>query len=106
MQIEARTLDGVIEAFRHTKHLLLGLQWHPEFLLQNSINLLFMISLKMLKTLSKKISELSQISRKKAEALIKEQGIILNGKIEKRPYIIVVDNDKIEIQKRIVKKLI
>ena len=66
-----------------------------------------MISLKMLKkTLSKKISELSQISRKKAEALIKEQGIILNGKIEKRPYIIVVDNDKIEIPKKNSKKII
>ncbi len=65
-----------------------------------------MISLKMLKkTLSKKISELSQISRKKAEALIKEQGIILNGKIEKRPYIIVVDNDKIEIPKKNSKKI-
>ena len=65
-----------------------------------------MISLKMLKkTLSKKISELSQISRKKAEALIKKQGIILNGKIEKRPYIIVVDNDKIEVPKKNIKKI-
>ena len=34
LQIEARALDGVIEAFRHTEHCYcVGLQWHPEFLI-------------------------------------------------------------------------
>ena len=34
LQIEARALDGVIEAFRHTGHCYcVGLQWHPEFLI-------------------------------------------------------------------------
>ena len=34
LQIEAQALDGVIEAFRHTKHsYCVGLQWHPEFLI-------------------------------------------------------------------------
>ena len=34
LQIEARALDGIIEAFRHTAHsYCVGLQWHPEFLI-------------------------------------------------------------------------
>ena len=34
LQIEARALDGIIEAFRHTEHsYCVGLQWHPEFLI-------------------------------------------------------------------------
>ena len=52
------------------------------------------------KTLSKKLSELNQISRKKAEALIKEQGVFVNGARETRPYISVTENDDIKAQKQ------
>ena len=65
-----------------------------------------MILPKMLKkTLSKKLSELNQISRKKAEALIKEQGVLLNGVKETRPYISVTSNDDIKFQKQNNKKI-
>lgn len=65
-----------------------------------------MILPKMLKkTLSKKLSELNQISRKKAEALIKEQGVLLNGVKETRPYISVTSNDDIKFQKQKNKKI-
>ena len=61
-----------------------------------------MISLKMLKkTLSKRLSEINQISRKKAELFIKDHGVLLNGVTEKRPYISVLNSDDIQIQKQI-----
>ena len=51
------------------------------------------------KTLSKKLSEINQISRKQAEVIIKNRKVHVNGEIETRPFISVVERDKIEIQK-------
>ncbi len=57
------------------------------------------------KTLSKKLSEINQISRKQAEAIIKNKNVYVNGEIEARPYISVVERDKIEVQKEDQKKV-
>lgn len=57
------------------------------------------------KTLSKRLSEINQISRKKAELFIKDHGVLLNGVTEKRPYISVLNSDDIQIQKQISKKI-
>ena len=50
-------------------------------------------------TLSKKLSKICQISRNKAEIYIKENKVLLNGKLESRPFITVMDKDKIELKK-------
>ena len=57
------------------------------------------------KTLSKKLSEINQISRKQAEVIIKNRKVYVNGEIETRPYISVVERDKIEIQKEDQKEI-
>ena len=68
--------------------------------------MLFKISLQMSKiTLSKKLSEICQISRNKAEIYIKENKVLLNGKLESRPFITVMDKDKIELKKKYLNKI-
>ena len=57
------------------------------------------------KTLSKKVSEINQISRKQAETIIKEKNIIVNGVLETRPFIKVIDTDIIELDKDFQKKI-
>ncbi len=57
------------------------------------------------KTLSKKISELGQISRKQAEIKIKQKMILVNGFVETRPFLKVIDSDEIEIKKEIYKEI-
>ena len=57
------------------------------------------------KTLSKKLSEINQISRKQAEVIIKNKKVYVNGEIESRPYISVVSHDKIEIKKEDQKEI-
>ena len=57
------------------------------------------------KTLSKKLSEVNQISRKQAEVIIKNRKVYVNGEIETRPFISVVERDKIEIQKEDQKEI-
>ena len=57
------------------------------------------------KTLSKKLSEINQISRKQAEVIIKNREVYVNGEIETRPFISVVERDKIEIQKEDQKEI-
>tara|TARA_B100000579_G_scaffold437982_1_gene470510 strand:- start:1770 stop:2465 length:696 start_codon:yes stop_codon:yes gene_type:complete len=51
------------------------------------------------KTLSKKLSEINCISRKKAEIAIRNNKVFLNGRLESRPFVKVIDGDKIETQK-------
>ncbi len=68
--------------------------------------MLFKISLQMSKiTLSKKLSKICQISRNKAEIYIKENKVLLNGKLESRPFITVMDKDKIELKKKDLNKI-
>ncbi len=50
-------------------------------------------------TFSKKLSIQFKISRNKAENLIKNKNVTLNGKIETRPFISVTDKDIFEIKK-------
>ena len=51
------------------------------------------------KTFSKLLSEKFQISRKKAEGLIKNKKILLNDIIESRPYLVVQEKDIINLNK-------
>ena len=57
------------------------------------------------KTLSKKISEINQISRKQAELLIKNKKVFVNGAIEDRPFLKIIESDIIETQKEIKKTI-
>ena len=57
------------------------------------------------KTLSKRLSEINKISRKQAEVIIKNRKVYVNGEIETRPFISVVERDKIEIQKEDQKEI-
>ena len=57
------------------------------------------------KTFSKLLSEKFQISRKKAEDLIKNKKVLLNDNIESRPYLVVQDKDIISLNKPIEKKV-
>ncbi len=57
------------------------------------------------KTLSKKISEINQISRKQAELLIKNKKVFVNGVIENRPFLKIIESDIIETQKEIKKTI-
>ena len=56
-------------------------------------------------TLSKKLSEIYQISRNKAEVLIKGKKVFLNGNLESRPFITVMKKDKIEFKKNDLKEI-
>ncbi len=68
--------------------------------------MLFKISQQMSKiTFSKKLSEIFKISRKKAEVLIKENKVLLNGNCESRPYITIGVKDKIELKKNELQKI-
>ena len=49
------------------------------------------------KTFSKLLSEKFQISRKKAEGLIKNKKVLLNDNIESRPYLVVQEKDIISL---------
>ena len=57
------------------------------------------------KTFSKLLSEKFQISRKKAEGLIKNKKVLLNNKIESRPYLVVQEKDIISLNEPIEKKV-
>jgi 23S rRNA pseudouridine2605 synthase len=57
------------------------------------------------KTFSKLLSEKFQISRKKAEDLIKNKKVLLNDNIESRPYLVVQEKDIISLIKPIEKKV-
>ena len=57
------------------------------------------------KTFSKLLSEKFQISRKKAEGLIKNKKVILNDIIESRPYLVVQEKDIISLNEPIEKKV-
>tara|TARA_Y100000768_G_scaffold382218_1_gene362163 strand:- start:232 stop:927 length:696 start_codon:yes stop_codon:yes gene_type:complete len=57
------------------------------------------------KTLSKKVSEINQISRKQAELLIKNKKVFVNGVIENRPFLKIIESDIIETQKEIKKTI-
>ena len=57
------------------------------------------------KTFSKLLSEKFQISRKKAESLIKDKKVLLNDNIESRPYLVVQEKDIISLNKPIEKKV-
>ena len=57
------------------------------------------------KTFSKLLSEKFQISRKKAEGLIKNKKVLLNDNIESRPYLVVQEKDVISLNKPIEKKV-
>jgi len=57
------------------------------------------------KTFSKFLSEKIQISRKKAESLIKNKKVLLNENIESRPYLEVQENDIISLKEPIKKKI-
>ncbi|MEK9886048.1 MAG: hypothetical protein VW452_04000, partial [Pelagibacteraceae bacterium] len=48
-------------------------------------------------TLSKKVSELLNISRNQAEEIIKRKKISLNNNIEYRPYLKIEERDIVEI---------
>ena len=50
-------------------------------------------------TFSKKLSIQFKISRNQAENLIKNKKVTLNGNIETRPFISVIDKDIFEIEK-------
>ncbi len=57
------------------------------------------------KTLSKKVSEINQISRKQAEIKIKNKMVLVNGSIETRPFLKVIDKDIISTNKESSKKI-
>ena len=57
------------------------------------------------KTFSKLLSEKFQISRKKAEGLIKNKKVLLNDNIESRPYLVVQEKDIINLNEPIEKKV-
>ena len=57
------------------------------------------------KTFSKLLSEKFQISRKKAEGLIKTKKVLLNDVIESRPYLAVQEKDIISLNEPIKKKV-
>jgi len=57
------------------------------------------------KTFSKLLSEKFQISRKKAEGLIKNKKVLLNDNIESRPYLVVQEKDIISLNEPIEKKV-
>ena len=57
------------------------------------------------KTFSKLLSEKFQISRKKAEGLIKNKKVLLNDIIESRPYLVVQEKDIISLNEPIEKKI-
>ena len=57
------------------------------------------------KTFSKLLSEKFQISRKKAEGLIKNKKVLLNDNIESRPYLVVQEKDIIGLNEPIEKKV-
>jgi len=57
------------------------------------------------KTFSKLLSEKFQISRKKAEGLIKNKKVLLNDIIESRPYLVVQEKDIISLNEPIEKKV-
>ena len=57
------------------------------------------------KTFSKLLSEKFQISRKKAEEIIKNKKALLNNKTESRPYIIIQSTDTISLNQPIEKKI-
>jgi 23S rRNA pseudouridine2605 synthase len=57
------------------------------------------------KTFSKLLSEKFQISRKKAEDLIKNKKVLLNDNIESRPYLVVQEKDIISLNEPIEKKV-
>ena len=57
------------------------------------------------KTFSKLLSEKSQISRKKAEGLIKNKQVLLNDNIESRPYLVVQEADIVSLKEPIKKKI-
>tara|TARA_B100000035_G_scaffold242147_1_gene210645 strand:+ start:22 stop:708 length:687 start_codon:yes stop_codon:yes gene_type:complete len=57
------------------------------------------------KTFSKFLSEKFQISRKKAESLIKNKQVLLNGNIESRPYLGVHEADIVKLKEPIKKKV-
>ena len=56
------------------------------------------------KTFSKLLSEKFQISRKKAEEIIKNKKALLNNKTESRPYIVIQSTDIISLNQPIEKK--
>ena len=57
------------------------------------------------KTFSKLLSEKFQISRKKAEEIIKNKKALLNNKTESRPYIVIQSTDIISLNQPIEKKI-
>ena len=57
------------------------------------------------KTFSKLLSEKFQISRKKAEDLIKNKKVLLNDNIESRPYLVVQEKDIVSLNEPIEKKV-
>ena len=57
------------------------------------------------KTFSKLLSEKIQISRKKAEGLIKNKQVLLNDNIESRPYLVVQEADIVSLKEPIKKKI-
>ena len=57
------------------------------------------------KTFSKFLSEKFQISRKKAESLIKNKQVLLNDNIESRPYLGVQEADIVSLKEPIKKKV-
>ena len=57
------------------------------------------------KTFSKLLSEKFQISRKKAEDLIKNKKVLLNDNIELRPYLVVQEKDIVSLNEPIEKKV-
>lgn len=57
------------------------------------------------KTFSKLLSEKFQISRKKAEEIIKNKKALLNNKTESRPYIVIQSTDTISLNQPIEKKI-